>query len=92
MAQRLALPDPTTAVEVHVDGLKIQAYQGETIATLLMLTKGPILFENRPPFSPSRLYCGMGVCVQCLVTVNKVQGVRACQKYVEPGMRIRTRP
>ena len=40
--------------------------------------------------SPSRLFCGMGVCWQCLVTVDGRPSHRACQTAAQPGMKIET--
>ena len=31
------------------------------------------------------LYCGMGVCNECLVTINGERGIRACMQYLEPN-------
>lgn len=38
------------------------------------------------------LYCGIGVCQQCLVHVEGRGVVRACVTPYEPGMVIRTVP
>jgi succinate dehydrogenase/fumarate reductase-like Fe-S protein len=34
------------------------------------------------------MFCGMGICYECLVTINGVPGQRACMCRVEPGMEI----
>ena len=34
----------------------------------------------------------MGVCFECLVTVNDMPEQRACMTMVEPGMKIETDP
>ena len=78
--------------EIEVDGHKFPAYEGETVATTL-LAAGIQNFHHAPDqgSEPSRLYCGMGVCLQCLVTVNGVLSCRACQLLVQPGMKVETR-
>jgi D-hydroxyproline dehydrogenase subunit gamma len=34
--------------------------------------------------------CGMGICLECRVTVNGVAHVRSCQTLCEDGMDVRT--
>lgn len=41
---------------------------------------------------PVGVFCGMGSCYGCLVTVDGRPGVRACLTPVAAGMRIDTRP
>jgi predicted molibdopterin-dependent oxidoreductase YjgC len=87
---RLFEDERTGAFTVQVDGQPIQAYEGETAATVLLAAGRRAFFENEPPYFPSRLYCGMGTCLQCLVTIDHAEHVRACQTYVRPGMEIET--
>ena len=76
--------------EIEVDGQTLIAYQGETVATTL-LAAGIQNFRHAGQGSePSRLYCGMGVCLQCLVTVNGVPSYQACQILAQPGMKVET--
>jgi sarcosine oxidase, subunit alpha len=77
-------------VQIQVDGKTIDAYQGETIAAAL-LSAGIRTFRlSQKHKQPRGLYCGMGVCYECQVTVNGVHGVRACLEPVEAGMEIFT--
>ena len=39
--------------------------------------------------APRGLYCGMGVCFECLVIVDGVPNTRACMTWVRDGMEIR---
>ncbi|MDF5753726.1 (2Fe-2S)-binding protein [Spongiactinospora sp. TRM90649] len=34
------------------------------------------------------LFCGIGVCFECLVTVNGTPSLRACQVQARPGDRV----
>jgi sarcosine oxidase subunit alpha len=77
-------------VKVNVDGKIIEAHEGETIAAAL-LSAGIRVFQlNRKDKGPRGLYCGMGVCYDCLVTVDGVHAIRACMTYVADGMRVET--
>jgi predicted molibdopterin-dependent oxidoreductase YjgC len=79
--------------EIEVDGYRLIAYEGETVATTL-LAAGIQHFHHASAqgSQPGRLYCGMGVCLQCLVTVNGVPSCRACQLPAQPGMKVETKP
>lgn len=39
---------------------------------------------------PRGIFCGMGICYDCLVTVNGERNVRACLTPVSPGMAVET--
>jgi predicted molibdopterin-dependent oxidoreductase YjgC len=77
-------------IQIVVDGQPVTAYEGETVATVL-LAEGHWHFRRTPRLKqPRGLYCGMGVCFECLVSVDGVHAVRACLTPVVDGMRIDT--
>ena len=79
-----------TPFEVEVDGQKVLAYEGESLATVL-IAAGIRAFEyHATPHAPSRLFCGMGTCQQCLVTIDDLPNCQACQTLVRPGMKVET--
>lgn len=90
MAQRIPNIQRGTPFEIEVDGSKVMAYEGETLATVL-LAAGIHAFESHAkPYSPSRLFCGMGTCQQCLVTIDGLPNCQACQIFAQPGMKVVT--
>ncbi len=80
-----------TAFEIEVDGKMLRAHAGETVATVLWAAGVRKLAAQPQPFPPSRLFCGMGSCRQCLVTINGQPNCRACQTFAQPGMKVDTR-
>jgi len=76
-------------VSIEVDGEPIQAFEGETIATAL-LAAGRRVLRHTQEGTPRGLFCGMGVCFDCVVEVNGETSVRSCMTPVRPGMSIRT--
>jgi predicted molibdopterin-dependent oxidoreductase YjgC len=75
-------------VDIVVDGRPVEAYAGESVAAAL-LAAGIRTFRTTDRREASRsYYCGMGVCHDCLVTVDDVPYVRACQTPVRAGMRV----
>jgi len=63
-------------VAIVVDGERVDATPG--------IPLGAVLHARRP----RALFCGMGVCFDCLVTVDGRAGVRACVTLVRAGMRV----
>ncbi len=78
------------AIQLRVDGQLIPAYEGETVAAAL-LAAGRRTFRQRVPGGdPRGIFCGIGMCFDCLVTVDSTQIVRACVTPVREGMQITT--
>ncbi len=86
---RLPRPPGSAALTITVDGEPVPAYPGETIATAL-LAAGQRTFRRTDHAAPRGLFCGMGICFDCLVTVDGQPDVRACMTAVQPGMVIET--
>jgi sarcosine oxidase subunit alpha len=77
-------------LEVFVDEKKVQAYEGELVSTVLM-EEGISVFQRKLKTGrPAGFYCGMGVCYECLVTIDGVENIRACQTPVRDKMVIKT--
>jgi predicted molibdopterin-dependent oxidoreductase YjgC len=77
------------AVTITVDGIPLQAYLGETIAGAL-LANGQRAWRRTESGAPRGLFCGMGICFDCLVSVDGVPNVRACITPVIEGMVVET--
>jgi sarcosine oxidase subunit alpha len=75
-------------VGLRVDGQQVQAHLGETVAGALMAASVRTFRVTFRRKLPRGLYCGMGVCYDCLVVVNGRPNTRACMTYVADGMEI----
>jgi len=73
-----------------VDGRQIEAYQGETVASALLAAGITTLRLSAKHAEPRGVYCGMGVCYECLVTINGIHAQRACVTPAEDGMVVET--
>jgi len=78
------------AVTILVDGQPLEAYAGETVAAALLASGRRVLRRTDKSGAPRGVFCGMGVCYDCLVTVDGVPNVRACVTQIRDGMVIRT--
>ncbi len=78
-----------------VDGQAVAAFEGETIATAL-LACDLLAFRLDRGGRPRGLFCNMGVCGECLVTVAggsaSPRRLRACLTPAADGMIVTTRP
>ena len=76
-------------VAIDVDGTDVVAFPGESVATAL-LAAGVRTFRRTASRAPRGPFCNMGVCFDCVVTVDGEPGVRACTAIVRAGMRVET--
>jgi aerobic-type carbon monoxide dehydrogenase small subunit (CoxS/CutS family) len=73
-----------------VDGREVLAYEGESVAAALLAT-GQRALRNAPRRAePRGMYCGIGLCFECAVTVDGQPGVRACLTPVRDGLAVTT--
>jgi D-hydroxyproline dehydrogenase subunit gamma len=85
------LPDADASlIEVTIDGRSTRVRAGDTVAAALI--SAGVLASRVADVSgaPRAPYCMMGVCFECLVTVDGVGNRQGCLVPVAPGMRIET--
>ncbi len=89
MFRRLRQPEFRT-VSLSVDGRPVVARPGDSVAAALLAAG--ILGCRTTPVSgaPRAPYCMMGVCFECLVTIDGTGSRQACLTRVRDGMRIET--
>jgi predicted molibdopterin-dependent oxidoreductase YjgC len=83
-----AQPGPPFAVTL--DDREIEALPGHTVAAALWAAGVVSWRTTRGTGRPRGVFCGIGVCFDCLVTVNDRPNQRACLVPVRPGDAIRT--
>lgn len=75
-------------IKIFVNGREVVAYEGETVLAALIaeglwtLRRSHHSGEGRGPL------CGMGVCYECLVSINSRANRRACMTEAENLMEI----
>ena len=85
------LPDADGAtIELTIDGRSTRVRAGDTVAAALL--SAGVLASRVADVSgaPRAPYCMMGVCFECLVTVDGVGNRQGCLVPVKPSMRIET--
>ena len=71
---------------VQLDGQAVPAYRGETVAAVLLAEGQRIFRRTLKTGRPRGLFCGIGLCYDCLVTVDGMANVRACLTPVVEGI------
>lgn len=66
------------------DGQPIEARAGWTVAAALSASGILSWRTTRVAARPRGLFCGIGICFDCLVTVNGEPSVRACLQPAQP--------
>ncbi|MFB9690682.1 (2Fe-2S)-binding protein [Amycolatopsis plumensis] len=76
-------------IEITVDGQTVTGLAGQTVAGVL-LAAGWLSWRTTRSGAPRGVFCGIGACFDCLLTVNGVADVRACRRRAADGDEIRT--
>ena len=76
-----------TEIAFTFDGRTVAARPGQSLAAALT-DAGVRAFRNTVGGAERGVFCGMGVCQDCLVTVNGVPNRRACMTPAEEGMTV----
>jgi 2Fe-2S iron-sulfur cluster binding domain len=76
--------------QFEFEGEPVPAEAGDTIGAALARA-GRLALGAGPGGDARGLYCGIGVCFECVVDVDGVGRVRSGVQRAEPGMRVRAR-
>jgi predicted molibdopterin-dependent oxidoreductase YjgC len=77
-------------VRIEVDGKPIDAFEGEPVAAALMAAGKTIFRYTRKRREARGVFCAIGQCTDCMMTVDGVPDVRTCITAVRDGMKIQT--
>ncbi|GLY32671.1 (2Fe-2S)-binding protein [Kineosporia sp. NBRC 101731] len=84
-------PRDSGPLTITVDGAEVTGQVGQTVAGLL-LGAGRVSWRTSRTGRPRGVFCGIGVCFDCLVTINDIPDVRACQRRATEGDVVSTEP
>ncbi len=86
----LGQQDIGKTVNIALDGKKIKAREGEMIIAALLNAGVRINRFTSKYKEPRGIFCGIGQCTDCIMTVNGIPNVRTCVTPVEGEMTIET--
>lgn len=79
-------------VELVVDGVVLPAFEGESVAAAL-LAAGRRGLRVTPRHGDRRgMYCGIGLCFECVMVVDGEPSVRTCLTPVRQGLVVESLP
>ena len=73
------------------DGCRVAAREGETVMAAL-ISQDEFVHSFAKDGAPRGPYCGMGVCHDCMVTIDGRAGMRGCLTKVTAGMVVQRQP
>lgn len=77
-------------LEFQFDGAPISAVPGQSIGAALVAAGRRSWRRTRFAGEPRGIFCGIGVCFDCLVTVNDRPNRRACLVTAQDGDQVTT--
>ena len=77
-----ATPTPFT---IELDGEPIEVEPGQSVAAALIAAGHRSWRRTRIGDRPRGVFCGIGVCFDCLATINGTPNRRACLVEAAPG-------
>ena len=75
---------PTTFT-IELDGEPIEVEPGQSVAAALIAAGHRSWRRTRIGDRPRGVFCGIGVCFDCLATINGTPNQRACLVEAAPG-------
>ena len=77
-------------VDFTFDGMKMQGFEGEPIATALH-SNGVRIYRITPEMKRTRgFFCAIGKCSSCFMVVDGIPNVRTCVTPLKSGMKVET--
>lgn len=76
-------------VTIVVDGVRVHGVQGQTLASVL-LAADRSHWRTAPNGGSRGVFCGIGICFDCVATVNGVPDIRLCRRPAREGDTVRT--
>ena len=77
--------DIRTTFTIELDGQVIEAEPGQSVAAALIAAGTRSWRRTRTGDWPRGVFCGIGVCFDCLATINGTPNLRACLVEASSG-------
>jgi hypothetical protein len=89
-ARRVGGVERDAPLTITVDGDAVLAYPGETVATALLAAGRRVTRRTAHRGAPRGVFCAIGVCHDCRMTVDGEANVRTCLVPARTGMVVET--
>ncbi len=81
---------PEKRVAFYFNGQRLEGIDGEPLGVSLMAHGIRIMRYDRITGEPRGIFCGIGHCYECRVTVGTTRDVRSCLTPTREGIRVFT--
>lgn len=71
------------SISIRFHGVELRGRDGQSIAGML-IANGHRTWRDAQG-AERGIFCGIGICQDCVITINGVEGVRACQRTACDG-------
>jgi len=75
-------------INIFVDHQPLEVLEGETLVAALWANGLIAVGQNSGADFPRGMYCGIGHCYECRVTVDGIEDIRSCLIPVREGMQV----
>jgi predicted molibdopterin-dependent oxidoreductase YjgC len=86
----LRRPKERKKIILTVDGKAVSAFEGEPIAAALMASGHRVFRYTTKRKEPRGVFCALGRCTDCVMTVDGQPNVRTCVTPARDGMIVQT--
>jgi hypothetical protein len=90
MSGKRIAADRGVAFSIMVDGVAVEAFPGETVAGAMLAAGVRATRRTRRTGQPRGVFCGMGVCFDCIAWINGAPHRRTCLTEATPNMVVLT--
>ena len=77
-------------ITIEIDGQPIPAFEGEPIAAALLAAGYKVFRYTVKKGEPRGVFCAIGRCTDCVMTVDGRPNVRTCITPAVDGMKVQT--
>lgn len=75
-------------ITIYINGEPLFVKEGSSLSAALLNAGTRILRATRFNSEPRAMFCGIGVCFDCVVTIDGVRNQRACMQLCREGMQV----
>ena len=81
-------PADRRSITIFVNDRPLNVYEGQILAAELWANGFISLGHNTKTDANRGLYCGIGHCYECRVSVDGIEDIRSCLIHTREGMRV----
>ena len=77
-------------IKFYFNDQEVSGFIGQSVGAALLAQGDRILRKTRFNENGRGVFCGIGVCFDCLVVIDGISNQRACITEIKAGMKVQT--